>query len=67
MTLNKHERAALIHKLKETLEEIELQKLCLEKGDPKNAVKNWHEMDLFLLQNTQATIEKALTENEIDY
>lgn len=75
MELKKSHRESLLGKLNDVNENIELNKsisLSWAKakdndGKASEHVVDWHDMDLFILQNTKKLIEQSLVDNEIDF
>jgi hypothetical protein len=65
MELNKDHRSALTERLIEIIEKKEQTKVLITKIN--DDFKHWREIDLFLIEAEQKTIEAALIQNEIDF
>ena len=66
MKLNKKHRSSLIHNLEGVNKDIETQKEILLKSKNED-LKEWREIDIFLLEKKKELIEQSLIENEIDF
>lgn len=75
MVLKKSHREALLQKLNDVNEAIELNKAVSLKwlnaknndGKASEHVVDWHDIDLFILQEQKKLIETSLIENDIDF
>lgn len=66
MELTKDHRASLLNALTKAKEEHEVHKACMDKAETP-ADHQWFEAKHFLSGRIIAEIEKAITDNEIDY
>jgi len=74
MVLKKSHREALLHKLQEVNEAIDLKEsinrrwsTSKEDDKPTDHAVDWHDIDLFMLQEQKKLIEKSIAENQIDF
>lgn len=75
MELKKSHREALLHKLNEVNEAIDLNKSISLKwlnaktddGKASEHVVDWHDIDLFMLQQQKKLIETSIADNNIDF
>lgn len=66
MILTKQHRECLLDELAKAKEDLELQKLCLNKRDNDNLVNRW-EIHCFLAEQRIKLIEQSIIDNEVDY